>query len=71
MEEIERHIKVLELVSNRKVIGITVNGRRFKNLGESYEEILNKISKRLNIPVVDTVKGIYLEEFIESIRYML
>ncbi|AXI25018.1 ATPase [Methanofervidicoccus sp. A16] len=71
VEEIERHIRVLELVSNRKVIGITVNGKRFKNLGESYEEILNKISKRLNIPVVDTVKGIYLEEFIESIRYML
>ena len=68
VKEIERHIKVLELVSNGKVIGITVNGRRFKNLGEGYREVLDRISKKLNIPVVDVVKGIHLEEFIEDIH---
>ncbi|GBF36110.1 hypothetical protein MHHB_P0335 [Methanofervidicoccus abyssi] len=66
VEEIERHIKVLEMLSNKKVIGITINGRRFKNLGENYREILDKISKRLNIPVVDVVKRTYLEEFIDE-----
>ncbi|MBW9223466.1 DUF1611 domain-containing protein [Methanothermococcus sp. SCGC AD-155-E23] len=71
IEEIERHIKVLESLSNVKVVGVTINGRKFKNLGERYRELLNRISRRLNVPVSDVVRGIYLEEFIEHICNIL
>ncbi|HIP84377.1 MAG TPA: DUF1611 domain-containing protein [Methanothermococcus okinawensis] len=69
--EIERHIKVLESLSNRRVIGVTVNGSKFKDLDNGYREALDRISRSLDIPVVDMIRGIYLEEFIEDILHML
>ncbi|WP_292460435.1 DUF1611 domain-containing protein [Methanothermococcus sp.] len=63
IDDIKRNINIIELLTGKRVIGITINGKNFKR----DNILLDKISHKLNIPVADVVKGINLDEFIEYI----
>ncbi|MBW9221865.1 DUF1611 domain-containing protein [Methanothermococcus sp. SCGC AD-155-C09] len=67
--EIERNIRAIEILSNKRVIGITINGKyageAYSN--EDYRDILNNISEEFNMPVADVIRGIYSKDFVKSI----
>ena len=71
--EIERNIRAIEILSGKRVIGITINGKyageTYNN--EDYRDILNNISEKFNIPVADVIRGIYSKEFIKGIIYAI
>jgi uncharacterized NAD-dependent epimerase/dehydratase family protein len=67
IEDIKRNINIIELLSGKKVIGITINSKNLNLNEKDFKDLLNDISYKLNIPVADVVKGINLDEFIENI----
>ena len=65
IELIKKNIKIIELLSDKKVIGITFNS---KNLGyERTKRTIEYLSSKLNLPVADVVKNINLKEFVDCV----
>ncbi|MBP2172910.1 DUF1611 domain-containing protein [Methanococcus voltae] len=73
LEDITKHILATELLTGKKVIGVTVNSKKLFD-SESDEEIsliLRDISKKLNLPVTDVIGRINLDELLEEIIKLL
>ncbi|EHP84638.1 DUF1611 domain-containing protein [Methanotorris formicicus] len=65
IELIKKNIKIIELLSDKEVVGITFNS---KNLGfEKTEKVINYLSSNLNLPVADVVKNINLKDIVDCI----
>lgn len=64
IEEIKKNIEAIELLSGKKVIGITINSKNMDLKQAELKNRLNDISNKLNIPVAELIKKINFEEFI-------
>jgi uncharacterized NAD-dependent epimerase/dehydratase family protein len=71
IEYIKKNINAIELLSDSKVIGITINDKNLNLNKNNTEDLLNNISSKLNIPVANVITGTNLDEFIEYVRYKL
>ncbi|ABO35528.1 H+-transporting two-sector ATPase, A subunit [Methanococcus maripaludis C5] len=69
LEVIKKNISAIELLSGKPVIAVTLNSKYMDE--ERLEESIEKLSKELDLPVVDVLKGINLDKLLNEILLKL
>ncbi|MCS3900955.1 DUF1611 domain-containing protein [Methanococcus voltae] len=69
LDDIKKHISATELLTDKKVIGITLNSKKlfYSQSDEEISLILKNISTELNLPVSDVIGRINLDELVKKI----
>lgn len=67
LEFIKKNISAIELLSGKPVIGVTLNSKNITD--EKLADLIEDLSKNLDLPVSDVLKGINLEKLIDSIIF--
>lgn len=76
-KEIKRNINLVEDLTGKKVIGVTLNGKNISTTisdsekhssnNQNLEDIINKLNLELGIPVAEVIKGINLQNLVDEI----